>query len=66
MHQLLEAAQIARLATVKTLDNLSERITKLTDLTNKNVVLLTTSSRYEPFLYFLGMLQTKYLSGNLP
>ncbi len=45
---------------------LSNFITKLVHRINKKLVLMTdevdTSSNYEPFLTFLGMLRTKYLS----
>ncbi len=62
--------QIQTIAAIETLDDLSERITQIVKMTAKRLVLLIdevdASSNYEPFLYLLGMLRTKFLSRDLP
>lgn len=54
----------------KDMDSLSDIITEMCHLVSKRLVLLIdevdASSNYEPFLSFLGMLRTKYLSRSQP
>jgi hypothetical protein len=63
-------AQLQSIANIQSLDELSERITQIVKMTTKRIVLLIdevdASSNYEPFLYLLGMLRTKFLSRDLP
>ncbi|MGF1533430.1 MAG: AAA-like domain-containing protein, partial [Bernardetiaceae bacterium] len=63
-------AQMQTIADIETLDGLSERITTIVKMTDKKLVLLIdevdASSNYEPFLYLLGMLRTKYLQRDRP
>jgi hypothetical protein len=64
------AAQVQALGSIESLEDLSERITEMVKMTSQKIVLLIdevdASSNYEPFLYLLGMLRTKFLSRDLP
>ena len=58
------ASKIQQIPDINTLDDLSLRITDIVHMTDKKLVLLIdevdASSTFEPFLYFLGMLRTKF------
>jgi len=69
-HEGFSATQIQNIADIENLNELSERITEIVKMTDKKLVLLIdevdASSNYEPFLYLLGMLRTKYLQRERP